>query len=501
MLYVTGNHVFRSTNEGQSWEEVSPDLTRNDVTKFESSGGPLTQDNTGAEYYGTIFAFAESPIEKGLLWAGSDDGLVHISRDNGKSWRNVTPSALPEWTLISIIEASPHDAATAYIAATRYKFDDFSPYLFKTNDYGVSWTRITTGLPNHVYTRAIREDPTRRGLLYAGTETGVFVSFDDGANWQALKGNLPVVPIHDLVVREPEGDLVLATHGRSFWILDDLGPLRAITSETAEQAAFLVKPRPVVRYMVNTGFSHKAARGKNYRMVGAIMVTFRQTEDPRTGAKVDNYLDAGKNPPNGAIIHYFLDDKPEADISMTFLTADGQEVRTLSSRDPEEAAQTEKGNEKDKEARKLKDPRIPKEVGLNRFVWNLRYADATKIEDDEVANDLVEGGISGPGVPPGTYKVRLQVGEQQFEQEFEVRKDPRAETTDAELRAQFELLKQVHEKLSETHKAINELRAIRRRAEDWAARAKDKPELGGSREGCAKRCRPAQADRSRVDSG
>ena len=212
-------------------------------------------------------------------------------------------------------------------------------------------------------------------------------------------------------------------------------------------------------------------------MVGAIMVTFRQTEDPRTGAKVDNYLDAGKNPPNGAIIHYFLEDKPEADISMTFLTADGQEIRMLSSRDPEDGAQTEKGNEKDKEARKLKDPRIPKEVGLNRFVWNLRYPDATKIEDDDVANDLVEGGISGPGVAPGGYKVRLQVGEQQFEQDFEVRKDPRAETTDAELRAQFELLKQVHEKLSETHKAINELRAIRRRAEDWAARAKDKPEL------------------------
>jgi len=479
VLYVTGNHVFRSIDEGASWEVVSPDLTRNDATKFESSGGPLTQDNTGAEYYGTIFAFAESPIEKGLLWAGSDDGLVHISRDNGQSWRNATPSALPEWTLISILEASPHDAATAYIAATRYKFDDFSPYLFKTNDYGASWTRITTGLPNHVYTRTIREDPTRRGLLYAGTETGVFVSFDDGGNWQPLKGNLPTVPIHDLVVREPEGDLVLATHGRSFWILDDLGPIRAITSETAEQAAFLVKPRPVVRYMSNGGFSHKAVRGKNYRMVGAIMVTYRQKEDPRTGAKVDEYLDAGENPPNGAIMHYFLEDKPEADISMTFLEADGREIRTFSSRNPEEAAQTEKGNEKDKEAAKLKDPRIPKEVGLNRFVWNLRYPDATKIEDDEVANQLVEGGISGPPVPPGRYKVRLQVGSQQFEQEFEVRRDPRVQASDADLRTQFDLLKQVHEQLSKTHTAINELRALRRRAEDWAARAKGNLELEG----------------------
>jgi len=207
------------------------------------------------------------------------------------------------------------------------------------------------------------------------------------------------------------------------------------------------------------------------------MVTYRQVEDPRTGAKVDEYLDAGKNPPNGAIIHYFLEDKPEADISMTFLEADGREIRTFSSRNPHEAAQTEKGNEKDKEAAKLKDPRIPKGVGLNRFVWTLRYPDATKIEDDDVANDLVEGGISGPSVPPGTYKVRLEVGEQKFEQEFEVRKDPRVAATDADLRAQFDLLKQVHARLSETHKAINELRALRRRAEDWAARAKDKPEL------------------------
>jgi photosystem II stability/assembly factor-like uncharacterized protein len=497
VLYVTGNHLFRSTDQGSTWEEVSPDLTRNDPTKFEPSGGPLTGDNTGAEYYGTIFALAESPIEKGLLWAGSDDGLVHISRDSGKSWRNVTPDSMPEWTLVSIIEASPHDAATAYIAATRYKFDDFSPYLFKTNDYGVSWSRITTGLPNHVYTRAIREDPTRRGLLYAGTETGVFVSFDDGANWQPLKGNLPAVPIHDLVVREPEGDLVLATHGRSFWILDDLGPVRSMTSETSEQAAFLVRPRAVVRFAVNSGFSQKAMRGKNYRMVGAIMVTYRQTEDPRTGAKVDEYLDAGKNPPDGALVHYFLEDKPEDDIAMTFLEAGGQEIRTFSSRDPHDSAQTEKGNLEDKEARKKDDPRIPKEVGLNRFVWNLRYPDATRIEDDETANELVEGGIPGPAVPPGTYKVRLQVGEQHFEQEFEVRKDPRVVATDAELRTQFELLKQVHARLSEVHTAINTLRAIRRRAEDWAARAKGKPELEAvakSAQSVVDRLKPIEAE-------
>ena len=231
-LYVTGNHVFRSTDEGTSWEEISPDLTRNDVSKLESSGGPITKDNTGAEFYCTIFSFVESPLERGLFWAGTDDGLVHVSRDNGKTWQNVTPPGLPEWTLISIIEASPHDAGAAYVAATRYKLDDFAPYAFKTTDYGASWTRITSGIPENVFVRVVREDPTRRGLLYAGTETGVFVSYDDGGTWRPAKGNLPTVPIHDLVVKQPEGDLVLATHGRSFWIYDDLGPIRAIARRT-----------------------------------------------------------------------------------------------------------------------------------------------------------------------------------------------------------------------------------------------------------------------------
>ena len=466
VLYVTGNHVFRSTDEGTTWQEISPDLTRNDPTKTESSGGPLTQDNTGAEYYGTIFAFAESPIERGLLWAGTDDGLVHISHDAGKTWQNVTPPGLPEWTLVSIIEPSPHAAASAYLAATRHKLDDFAPYLFKTSDYGASWTRITNGLPDNVFARVIREDPTQRGLLYAGTETGLFFSTDDGASWQPLQGNLPVVPIHDLVVKEPEGDLVLATHGRSFWVLDDLGPVRA---QVGDEAVALVKPRPVVRYGVNSGFGHKAIKGKNYRMAGPHMFTYRQVEDPRTGDKVDTYLDAAKNPPNGAVLSYFLKDKPDDDITLTFSHADGTEIRSFSSKNTEEQDPPVKP----------KDPRIPKEAGLNRWVWNLRYPDTTKVEDDEVANDVIESAISGPVVPPGSYRVRLQVGEQTFEQEFEVRKDPRIAASDADLQAQFDLLKQLQDTLSETHKAINELRAIRKRAEDFGARAKDKRDLEG----------------------
>jgi hypothetical protein len=257
---------------------------------------------------------------------------------------------------------------------------------------------------------------------------------------------------------------VLATHGRSFWVLDDLGPVR---TSVGDQPVVLVKPRPVVRYAVNSGFGHKAIKGRNYRMAGPLMFTYRQVEDPRTGDKIDHYLDAAKNPPNGAIISYFLQDKPEDDISLTFLHSDGKEIRTFSSKNPEEQDPPVKP----------KDPRIPKEAGLNRWTWNLRYPDATKIDDDDVANELVEGAIPGPAVPPGTYTVRLKVGDQTLEQEFEVRKDPRIGASDSGLQAQFDLLKQIHEKLSETHKAINELRAIRRRAEDYAGRSKDKTEL------------------------
>ncbi len=470
VLYATGNHAFRSTDEGATWAEISPDLTRNDASKMESSGGPLTQDNTGAEFYGTIFAFAESPRERGLFWAGSDDGLVHISRDNAASWQNVTPAGLPEWSLISIIEPSPHDAASAYVAATRYKLDDFAPYLFKTNDYGSSWTRITSGIPENVFTRAIREDPTRRGLLYAGTETGVYVSLDEGANWQPLKGTLPVVAIHDLVVKEPEGDLVLATHGRSFWVLDDLGPVRQQQTDTAEEPAVLFQPRPAVRFRANSGFSSKPTRGKNYRMPGALMVTYRQREDPRTGDKEDIFLDAAKNPPDGAIISYYLKDQPSDDITLTFLEEDGREIRTFSSKNPDE----DKSEDKPK---KPKEPRIPKEAGFNRWTWNLRYPDATKLEDDDAANELMEGAIPGPQVPPGTYRVRLTVGDAVREQSFEVRSDPRVAASNEDFRTQFDLLLGLRDKLSEVHTAINQVRALRRRAEDWLKRARDKPEL------------------------
>src|SRR5437016_4227289 len=316
VLYHTGNHVFRTTDEGTTWERISPDLTRNDRSKQAPSGGPITKDNTGAEYYCTIFAFAESPVERGVLWAGSDDGLLHVSRDDGKTWKNVTPVAIRPFSLVSIIEPSPHDAATAYVATTRYKHDDFKPYLWKTTNYGRTWTKLTNGIPADDFTRVIREDPTRKGLLYAGTETGVYVSFDDGAHWNRLGGNLPVVPIHDLVVKD--SDLVLATHGRSFWVLDDLEPIRQLAADPIKGKARLFAPRPTVRFRTDMGFPQPAKSGKNYRMTGATIVTYRQIEKP-TGEKAQVNIDSGQNPPDGVLVSYWLRDKPEGDVTLTFM--------------------------------------------------------------------------------------------------------------------------------------------------------------------------------------
>ena len=257
VLYVTGNQVFRSTNEGTSWEVISPDLTRNDVTKMGPSGGPITRDTTGAEHYGTIFAFVESPHERGVFWCGSDDGLLHLSRDGGATWTNITPPDLPEWTVISMLEVSPHHPATAYVAGTRYKLDDFQPYLYKTSDYGATWQRISDGLPAHDFTRVIREDPHRRGLLYVGTETGLYMSLDDGASWQSLQGNLPVVPIYDLLIKD--NDLVVATHGRSFWILDDLPPV-SVYRPGRLSPVHLYTPRPTYRSVPPLGAARPSGR-------------------------------------------------------------------------------------------------------------------------------------------------------------------------------------------------------------------------------------------------
>ncbi len=466
VLYATGNHVFRSTDEGSRWEEISPDLTRNDKSKMELSGGPVTKDNVGTEYYGTIFAFAESPLQRGLFWVGSDDGLVHVSRDGGESWQNVTPPDLPEWALISIIEPSPHEAATAYVAANRYKLDDFQPYLYKTQDYGQTWSKITGGLAENDFTRVIREDPVRRGLLYAGTETGAHVSFDDGEQWHALKLKLPAVPIHDLVVKDD--DLVAATHGRSFWILDDISPLRQLSDDVREAPVHLFAPHPWTRFVSSSGFGRAVTPGKNYRYTSAFVVAFRQQEKP-SGEKVDKYLDAGQNPPGGVIVHYYLKEKPEGEIKLSFLDANGKEIKSFSSEEKkaEQTRQEEAGAGDKKKKDEKKEPRVLKEAGTNRFVWNTRYPDPVKIEgtaDSEYAPE-------GPFAPPGTYQVQLKVGDQSYSETFQIFKDPHIGSTQEDLQGQFELLLAIRDRVSEAHKAVNAIRDMRKQADDWIRRA------------------------------
>lgn len=464
VLYVTGNHVFRSTDEGSSWQEISPDLTRNDQSKMELSGGPITKDNTGTEHYGTIFAFAESPRERGLFWAGSDDGLIHISRDNGETWENVTPQDLPEWALISIIEPSPHDPATAYVAATRYKLDDFQPYLYKTHNYGKTWVKITTGIPDNDFTRVIREDPQRRGLLFSGTETGLYVSFDDGGHWQSLKLNLPTVPIHDLVVKDD--DLVVATHGRSFWILDDISPLRQMSDEVPESKVHLFTPRPAYRFISSGGFHDKPTAGKSYTSSGTFIFAYRQQEKPN-GEKVSKYLDAGQNPPSGVIVHYYLKEKPEGQITLTFLEAGGKVIRTFSSEEKKEEQVISVGTEADGKEKK-EGPHVPKAAGANRFVWDMHYADPVKIEGYKDSEDF----LVGPPAPPGTYQVQLKVGDQTYSAEFQIKKDPQISSTQEDLQAQFELLLAIRDKVSEAHNTIKTVRDIRQQVEEWERRSK-----------------------------
>ena len=447
-LYVTGNIAFRSTDEGTSWEAISPDLTRNDVTKMEPSGGPVSKDVTNAEYYGTIFAFAESPVQPGLLWAGSDDGLVHVSQDNGETWGNVTPEGLPEWALISIIEPSSHDAGTAYVAATRIKLDDTCPYLYKTTDCGKTWQSIVGGLPSDEFTRAIREDPTRRGLLYAGTATGVYVSFDDGDTWQPFQLNLPVVPVHDLLVKGT--DLIAATHGRSFWVLDDITPLHQITDEVAGGVAHLFKPRDSLRSASRARAGGRGT-GTQYGMAGPVVVAYDQKPTGRT------FLDAGENPQDGALIRYYLREASPGAVSLTILDSDGAVVRTF-------------GSASDSGAPKS-GPALSTKAGLNEFVWDLRRPGATRVPGDVTTELIFDSALLGPAVAPGSYQVQLRVGEETFVQPLEVLPDPRLDVTQEQLEAQHALLLRIRDKLSETHEGINRIRSLRQQVDEWARRS------------------------------
>ncbi len=416
VLYHAAQVLFKTTNEGQNWEIISPDLTRNDKTKQQSSGGPITKDNTSVEYYCTIFALAESYHSPNILWVGTDDGLVSITKNGGKNWENITPKDLPEWSLISTIETSTFDPARAYIAVDHHELDDFGPYIYKTDDYGQSWKKITNGLPDNTFVRVIRADPKREGLLYAGTETGVFVSFDDGASWQSLQLNLPVVPIHDMVVKED--DLVVATHGRSFWILDDLTPLHQITDEVADSDFYLFKPRNA------------------YRMRGR-------------GWSVPN---VGQNPPGGSVIYYTFKEKPEGEISLEFMDRKGNIIKKF----------TNKAGES------LRDRRLSVVSGMNRFIWDMRYPDA-----EPVPNAVLWGGtLRGPVAVPGTYQVKLTVNGKTMTRSWEWSKDPRLETSQEDFQVQFDLLIQIRDKLIEVNQAINRLRSAKKQINDLLGKIK-----------------------------
>ncbi len=422
VVYHGAQVIFRTSNGGQTWEAISSDLTRNDKSKQKWSGGPITGDNTGVETYDTVFAIAESPKQRGVIWAGSDDGLVHVTRDAGRSWTNVTPkmSGLPAWATISVIEPSPFDAATAYVVVDAHRLDDMHPYLFKTTDFGATWTRLDARLPADVYLHAVRVDPAKRGQLYLATERGVMFSIDDGATWRDLKLNLPTVAVHDLVVKD--NNLVVGTHGRSVWILDDLQPVREMTPAIASENVHLFPVADAVRW--------------------------------RTGAAAYGTRTAGfPNPPRGAAIYYFLEQKPKGDVKIEILDARGTVVRTLSSvpREPDDSDDNEDPEELKKEA-------LSTEPGVQRAVWDLAWEGATTIKGGKLdAGDPTKG----PRALPGTYTVRLTAGGATLTSPVVVKPDPRGTASQTDLEAQLAYGLRIRDDVSKVTSLVNDLRSVK----------------------------------------
>ncbi len=407
-LYTTSNHLHISYNEGQTFETISPDLTRNDPTTLKASGGPITKDNTGVEYYGTIFAAVESPLEPGVIWTGSDDGLIHLSKDDGKNWKNVTPKIMPEWMMMNCIEVHPTEKGSVYIVGTRYKLGDYKPYIYKTSDYGKTWKLITNGIPNEHFTRALRTDSKQNGLLYAGTERGMYISFDDGALWQPFQLNLPIVPITDLAVKE--NHLIAATQGRSFWMIDDLTPLRQLSSDKISKELILYKPQ------------------NSYRMSG----------NSRGSSKTE-----GENHPGGVMVHYFVKDTLQKDqFSLSFYEKGGKLIRVFST----------KPNKENKEEK------LELKKGANLFNWNMRYPEAEKVD----GMILWWASLNGPTALPGTYKVVFSKNNLAFdEQEFDILKDPRSTSSSEDIKQQFEFTLSVQEKLTEIHQSLKQVEKTR----------------------------------------
>jgi len=467
ILYAAGNHVFRSHDEGMSWEEISPDLSLNDPARQGPSGGDITAENAGAEVHATCASLVESPHRRGEIWASTDDGLVHVTRDDGKSWQNVTPPEMPELAYIGCVEISPHDPDTIYLAATRYKLADYRPYLFRSTDGGRSFESINGDFPDNEITRVVRADPVRQGLLFVGTETGVFCSLNDGRSWVRMGGGLPVVPVYDLKIKG--ADLVAGTHGRSFWIMDDITPLRGLADGNPECRLF--KPRATVRTKLHfgalrslrpSGVAHALAPG-----VGGGIRTFRQPD----GSSGREYLDLGENPPNGAIVYYWLEEEASARVSLAFHDAAGNLIARFRSDDPNLSA--------------AKRPSL--RPGLNRFVWDLKYPGPETLDSGLAPprnTPLAEppDPPTGPTVVPGEYHVEMSTGSQTMTAEFAVVKDPRLSTMPEAYGQQFELLRELTGSLGRVNATVNQIRRAKNRlsllagdsvsgADDLAARA------------------------------
>jgi photosystem II stability/assembly factor-like uncharacterized protein len=417
VLYTAAQYLFRSTDEGQSWDQISPDLTRNrqDVMG-EISGGPISSNASSLFHVSLIRVIAESPLREGELWVGTDDSTVQVSQNGGRNWRNVSPPDLPEWTTITAIDVSPHLRGTVYISGERHRVSDRAPYLYKTTDYGNTWQRITKGIRENDYSWVIREDPVRPGLLYAGTETGAYVSFDAGDSWQSLQRNLPPVMVMHMLVKDD--DLVVATHGRGFWIMDNISSLRAITPEVASAPVHLFEVIPALR-------------------------------QPRGGSGWTGSTDAARNPPKGVMIEYHMAQEATSEVMFTIMDAGGEIIRQFSS--------------------KSKGRRSPStKAGMNRFFWDMRYP-GTQMPQAAGALDgfmsIDYSPPSSPTAPPGRYIARLSVDGQTYEQPFEIRKDPRVKASDADLRAQFDLMVDIRDRYSEVADTVIGIREVRAKLE------------------------------------
>ena len=405
-LYTTSNHFHLTKNEGQTWEVISPDLTRNEAEKLGPSGGPITKDNTAVEYYATIFAACESPYEEGLLWAASDDGMIHISKDSGENWDDVSPQNAPKHIMWNSVDPDPFVKGGLYVAGTLYKSGDFKPYLYKTKDYGKTWTKIVDGIPENFFTRVLRADPKRKELLYAGTESGIFISFDDGISWNSFQINLPLVPITDMTIKD--NNLIAATQGRSIWIIDDLTPLHQLNKLNHNSNFHLFKPLDSYRMGYSSWGGASSTSGKNHH--------------------------------NGVEVFFNIDKKlidENSDISLEFLDENKNSIKKYSLNN------------------KKSDLKLDGEK--NSFVWNMRYDDA------EGFDGLImwAAGLTGPKAYPGSYSVRLKVGDSVLEEQFKILKDPRSSSTNEDLKEQFDFLISVRDKVTEIHKSIVQIRSTK----------------------------------------